>query len=63
MILTLSKVLQNTDVTAFISDFLNIYKTIMYYYNDYNIMRLVNITVDFYLASFLLDSNDHDVYE
>lgn len=63
MILTLSKVLQNTDLTAFISDFLNIYKTIMYYYNDYNIMRLVNITVDFYLAFFLLDSNDHDVYE
>lgn len=63
MILTLSKVLQNTDVTAFISDFLNIYKTIMYYYNDYNIMRLVKIIVDFYLASFLLDSNDHDVYE
>lgn len=63
MILTLSKVLQNTDVTAFISDFLNICKTIMYYYNDYNIMRLVKITVDFYLASFLLDSSDHDVYE
>lgn len=35
----------------------------MHYYNDYNIMRLVNITVDFYLAFFLLDSNDHDVYE
>lgn len=35
----------------------------MYNYNDYNIMRLVNITVDFYLASFLLDSSDHDVYE